>query len=209
MDPTSPQRVLHVGCGAAAPHKLPEIFFPAGAWAEVRLDIDPAVTPDIVASITDMSAVPDGSFDAIWSSHNLEHLPPHEVPLALAEFRRVLAPHGFAAMTMPDLQQIAALIAADRLTEAAYHSPMGPITPLDMLYGHGASIAAGNGFMAHRGGFTATSLEAALRAAGFGTVRVLRDGAYALWASAWVANAWGDSITLAAPPVPAPLPAAA
>ena len=60
MDPTSPQRVLHVGCGAAAPHKLPEIFFPAGAWAEVRLDIDPAVAPDIVASITDMSVVPDG-----------------------------------------------------------------------------------------------------------------------------------------------------
>jgi Na+/glutamate symporter len=126
------------------------------------------------------------------------------VPRALAEFRRVLAPAGFAAMTLPDLQQIAAAIAADRLTEPAYHSPMGPITPLDMLYGHGASIAAGNGFMAHRGGFTATSLEAALRAAGFGTVRVLRDGAYALWASAWVAE-----VTLAAPRVPAPLPAAA
>ena len=32
--------VLHVGCGAADPAKLPQAFFPAGAWSELRLDID-------------------------------------------------------------------------------------------------------------------------------------------------------------------------
>lgn len=198
------KRVLHVGCGAPNPAKLPAMFFPADSWAELRLDIDATVAPDIVASITDMRAVADASVDAVWSSHNLEHLFPHEVPLALAEFRRVLKPDGFALMTMPDLQQIAALVAEDRLTEAAYMSPMGPITPLDMLYGHGASLAQGNAFMGHRGGFTVRSLEAALLAAGFPQVRVMRDGAFALWATGWMAAA-----TVEAPPVQAPLPVAA
>lgn len=88
----------------------------------------------------------------------------------------MLKPDGFALMTVPDLQQVA----ADRLTEPVYMSPMGPITPLDMLYGHDASLARGNGFMGHRGGFTARSLEVALLAAGFPVVRVVRDGAFAL-----------------------------
>jgi SAM-dependent methyltransferase len=178
--------VLHVGCGAASPEKLPVHFFPAAEWREIRLDIDPDVAPDVLASITDMAAVPAASVDAVWSSHNLEHLFPHEVPLALAEFRRVLKPGGFALMTMPDLQQIARLVAEDRLTDPAYLSPMGPITPLDMLYGHGASLAAGNVFMCHRGGFTARSLETALIAAGFPIVRVVRDEAFALWATAYM-----------------------
>lgn len=193
MDILAPatRKVLHVGCGAPGPHKLPAGFFPQEEWAEIRLDIDPAVAPDVVASITDMAAVADASVDAVWSSHNLEHLFPHEVPLALAEFRRVLRPDGFALMTMPDLQQIAALVAADRLTEAAYLSPMGPITPLDMLYGHTASLAQGNAFMGHRGGFTARSLEAALLAAGFPIVRVVRDSGYALWATAYMGGVRG------------------
>jgi len=191
LPPASPdvtlalRRVLHVGCGAASPDKLPAHFFALGEWLEVRLDIDPDVVPDIIASITDMAAVPSGAFDAVWSSHNLEHLFPHEVGPALAEFRRVLKPDGFALMTMPDLQQIASLVAADRLEEAAYLSPMGPITPLDMLYGHGASLAAGNAFMGHRGGFTARTLEAALLKVGFPIVRVVRDGSFALWATAY------------------------
>lgn len=184
-----PRLLLHVGCGPAAPGKLPPQFFAPGAWREIRLDIDPGVAPDILASITDMRAVADGSVDAVWSAHNLEHLAAHEVPRALAEFRRVLRPGGFALITVPDLQQVAALVAADRLAEPAYQSPAGPIAPLDMLYGHGAAIAAGNGFMAHRTGFTARSLEAALVAARFDAVQVVRDQHFALWATAQVAAA--------------------
>ncbi len=176
--------LLHVGCGAANPAKVPAEVFAPGAWREVRLDIDPGVAPDIVASVTDMGIVPDASFDAVWSSHNLEHLAAHEVPVALAEFLRVLRPGGFALMTMPDLQQVAALIAEDRLEDTAYVSPAGPIAAVDMLYGFRAAIAAGNGFMGHRTGFTASTLERALRGAGFASVSVLRDGRFALWATA-------------------------
>ena len=185
--PAPRRTVLHVGCGPASPHKLPPAFFPAGEWQEVRLDIDPSVAPDIIASITDMAAVASASADAVWSSHNLEHLDPHEVPVAFAEFRRVLKPGGFALMTMPDLQQVAALVAEDKLGDAAYVSPAGPITPLDMLYGLNSALAQGNHYMAHNTGFTARTLEAGLRAAGFPVVRVVRDGNFALWATAYMA----------------------
>jgi SAM-dependent methyltransferase len=179
--------LLHVGCGMPDPRKLPPAFFTPGEWQEVRLDLDPGVAPDIVASITDMAMIATASFDAVWSAHNLEHLFAHEVPLALSEFRRVLRPGGFALITLPDLQRAAELVAQDRLGEPAYISPAGPIAPLDMLYGHGAAIAAGNHFMAHRTGFTARTLEAALVAARFDSVRVVRDESYALWATAHVA----------------------
>jgi SAM-dependent methyltransferase len=185
--PATLRSLLHVGCGPADPRKLPPAFFAPGEWHEVRLDIDPGVAPDILGSITDMAAVATASFDAVWSAHNIEHLFAHEVPLALREFRRVLRPGGFALITLPDLQRVAELVAQDRLTEPAYVSPAGPIAPLDMLYGHGAAIAAGNPFMAHRTGFTARSLEAALVAARFDSVRVVRDESYALWATATVA----------------------
>lgn len=184
---TETRTVLHVGCGMPDPRKLPAAFFAVGEWREVRLDIDPGVAPDIIASITDMTVVGSGSVDAVWSAHNVEHLFAHEVPIALAEFRRVLRPDGFALITVPDLQRVAELVAQDRLMEPAYISPAGPIAPLDMMFGFGGAIAGGNHFMAHRTGFTARSLDAALRGAGFAQVRVVRDEAFALWATAHVA----------------------
>src|SRR3954471_5234183 len=142
----APRLVLHVGCGVAHPRKLPEAWFPRAEWQEVRLDIDPAVAPDIIASITDMAVLRPGIFDAVWSSHNLEHLYPHEVPLALTEFRRVLKPDGFVLVTMPDLQSVARLVADGLLEEAAYISPAGPIAPHDILYGLRPALAQGNLF---------------------------------------------------------------
>lgn len=179
----TPRKVLHVGCGAPDLAKLPAAFFPQGAWSELRLDIDPGVAPDIVASITEMPMVASDTVDAVWSAHNLEHLASHEVPIALAEFHRVLAPGGFVLVTMPDLQQVAELVAAGKLEDAAYISAMGPIAPLDMLYGYRPALAAGNAFMGHRTGFTAGTLQAHLERAGFQSVRVQRDGHFALWAS--------------------------
>lgn len=180
--PVAPRTVLHVGCGAPDPAKLPVGYFLPELWRELRLDIDPSVAPDLVASITDMAVVDTASVDAVWSAHNLEHLYAHEVPLALAEFCRVLRPGGFALVTMPDLQQVAELVARGLLEDPAYLSMMGPVMPLDMLYGFGPAIANGNSFMAHRTGFVASSLSAHLTRAGFADVQVERDGRFALWA---------------------------
>jgi hypothetical protein len=150
-------------------------MFTKGGWREVRLDINPAVTPDIVASMTDMSPVASGSVQAIFSAHNLEHLYPHQVPVVLAEFRRVLAPAGVVVIGVPDLQKVAELVAADRLEEPAYQSPMGPIAPLDILYGLRTALAAGNLFMAHHTGFTARTLANTFATAGFARTIVQRQ----------------------------------
>lgn len=176
---------LHVGCGRKRQDRTTASF--AGAeWRELRLDIDPAAQPDIVGSMLDMGAVSDGSVDAVFSSHNIEHLYPHEVPKALAEFLRVLKPGGFLILTCPDLQSVARLIAEDKLTEPAYTSPAGPIAPIDILYGHRPQMAAGNLYMAHRCGFTLKVLLGTLKAAGFSAVAGKRRQAPAfdLWAAA-------------------------
>ena len=154
-------------------------------WREIRLDLDPAVRPDIVCSITDMTPVATNSADAIWSSHNLEHLQRHEVPLALRECMRVLKPRGLLLLTLPDLRQVAQLVVEDRLEDQAYNSSSGPITPLDMIFGHTASLALGNQFMAHRSGFTARSLHKLLIQAGFVEVSLRQGASFDLWATGY------------------------
>jgi SAM-dependent methyltransferase len=171
--------VLNVGCGY--PGQALHPAFHGAEWQQLRLDINPAVNPDILCSMTDMHPVATDSIDAIWSSHNLEHLHRHEVPTALAEFMRVLRPGGHMLLTLPDLQRIAELVASDGLEDEAYSSPAGPITPLDMIYGHSPSLARGNQHMAHKTGFTARTLRQLLGEAGFAEVTVQREN-FALWA---------------------------
>lgn len=183
LDQVVARRFLHVGCGTAGPERLPSCFRAEG-WSEIRYDIDPGTRPDVVGSITDISAVEEDSMNALWSSHNLEHINSYEVPIALAEFHRVLRPDGFALITVPDLRAIARVIAETSLTDAIYVSPAGPITSLDVVFGHQASLQAGNGYMAHRTGFTASSLGNALIGAGFAEVRVHEGRNWDLWAIA-------------------------
>jgi len=189
------KRVLNAGSGSYAAHKLHSVFA-REVWQEIRLDVDPQAKPDVVSSITDMrSSVAPQSFDAIWSSHSLEHLYAHEVPLALAEFKRVLKPDGFALITSPDLEAVASLILDHGLDHVAYTSPAGPITPLDMLFGHSTSIARGQHYMAHKTGFTCASLGRRFVDAGFPIVLVKREG-LALWALGLMQEADQASIQL-------------
>lgn len=176
-------KLLHIGCG---PKRKPQTTrgFNTDEWQEIRLDIDPSVSPDVTGTMTDMSAVASGSVDAIFSSHNIEHLYPHEVPVALAEFHRVLSDDGFVVITCPDLQSVCALVAEDKLTDAAYTSPAGPITPLDILYGHRPAMARGNLYMAHRCGFTQKVLSGTLQYCGFKAV-VTYARSYAPYFDLW------------------------
>lgn len=177
------KRVLHVGCGVANPQKL-HASFRGADWEEVRMDIDPAVKPDIVSDMTDMSVVADASVEAVWSSHNVEHLFAHQVPVALAEFYRVIKFGGFALITLPDIQAVAEHIARGNLEQPLYQSPGGPISALDITYGFGAAIARGNVFMAHKTAFTAQTLGNKLHQAGFVNVQVKRE-LFDLWAVAY------------------------
>ena len=156
---------LHVGCGKKRKSDL--IGFNNDDWKEIRFDIDEKVNPDIVGTLTDMNSVETASVDAIYSSHNIEHLYPHEVPLALNEFNRVLKDDGIVVLECPDLQQVCEAVANDKLLEPSYESPSGPISPIDMLFGYRPSLAKGNHYMAHKCGFTYSVLNQAFLQAGF------------------------------------------
>ena len=169
------KRVLHVGCGPKHPKALHPAF-QQPEWIEVRLDINPAVEPDIINSITNMHGVANDSFHAIWSSHNLEHLFAHEVPVALGEFFRVLKPGGFALIQLPDIQAIAREVAKGNLEEELYRSPAGPICSIDVMWGFRSAIAVGNHYMAHKTGFTQETLQRKLMEAGFAGVQIQLQG---------------------------------
>jgi hypothetical protein len=171
---------LHVGCSTLNKSGLKG--FDSVEWREIRFDIDPSVYPDIVGTLTDMHAVATGSVDAIFSSHNIEHVFPHEVHTVLLEFHRVLKQDGIVVLTCPDLVSVCQAVANDRLMETLYDSPAGPIAPIDILYGHRNSVAKGELYMAHKTGFTYSSLNSALFKAGFKfNLGAARPSEYDLW----------------------------
>ena len=156
---------LHVGCGDEPQSNI--VGFNNDNWNEIRLDIDESVNPDIVGTLTDMQSVEAGSVDAVYSSHNIEHIFPHEVPVALSEFYRVLKEDGIVVITCPDIQSVGEAIAQDKLFETLYESTMGPVTAFDILYGHRETTLDGNVFMIHKGGFTYSTLDKAFFEVGF------------------------------------------
>ena len=178
-------KFIHVGCGQKTKSSTTK-GFNSDDWVEVRYDIDEAVDPDYIGSMTDMSVIEDESVDAVFSSHNIEHLYPHEVGDALGEFYRVLKKDGMVVLTCPDIQSVCELVAQDKLTDTAYVSPAGPIAPIDILYGHRASMRNGNLYMAHKCGFTEKVLIATFRTAGFKRVASKRRSSpyFDLWAIA-------------------------
>ena len=90
---------------------------------------------DIIADIRDLSQIPD-AIDAIYSSHNLEHLFAHEIEPTLNGFYRILKDDGEVFIACPDLEGVAKHIVNGNLTEPIYESPAGPIAPIDIIYGH-------------------------------------------------------------------------
>jgi len=160
------QRLLHVGCGGdTIPAWLSQ-------YDEIRLDIDPRHSPDIVGSMTDLGDI--GQFDVVFSSHSLEHLSPHEVPVALSEFMRVLLPNGAVIMFVPDLEGIEAT------EDVVMQSPAGPIAGLDLIYGY-RKMLKDHPYMAHKTGFVKKTLHAVLLDAGFSKVIVQRLEHHALF----------------------------
>jgi SAM-dependent methyltransferase len=182
MNNPEKKQVLNAGCGVAGAERVASVFPPA-LWNEVRLDIEPEMQPDILGSFADMRGmVADACFDALYSSHSIEHLYAHEVIPAFREFLRVLKPDGFALVTCPDLAAIARQLLDGGDEGIAYQSPAGPIRPIDMLFGHSQSIAAGHVAMAHNTGFTAARLGRVALASGFAEVRLIEGANFDLWA---------------------------
>lgn len=190
------RRFLHIGCGLGAKADTTRAF--AGDdWQEIRLDIETRARTNVAGSLTDLSAIADNSLDGLFSCRALELLHRGEVPLALREFCRVLKPDGFAVLTCPDLQSLCELVAEGRLTDPVCQTPAGPITAIDMIYGHGPAAPASEQRMCHRTGFTKQSLLDALRESGFEVAIAQRRGApsHQLWAIAGKTHASAEVMT--------------
>jgi predicted SAM-dependent methyltransferase len=88
---------LNLGCGAR--------FHPG--WTNV--DVTPRDEGVIAHDLRSAVPFPEKSFDVVYHSHLLEHLPRNEAPAFLAECYRVLKPGGVLRVVVPDLEQIARL----------------------------------------------------------------------------------------------------
>ena len=83
---------LHIGCGTRR------------RKGYINIDISP--TADAADLIAPAHRLPyeDGTVDAIYTSHMIEHLPPHEFEAALAEWGRVLKPFGSLTIRCPNFE---------------------------------------------------------------------------------------------------------
>lgn len=156
--------LLSVGAGSDDLQKWKE-----SGYGCVRLDIDPETRPDIVGSMVDLSGIRDEMYQVVYCSHSLEHLYPHEVPRALAEFYRVLKKGGRVVILVPDLEGVPA---TDEVL------PDSDLCGLHLYYGDFSQIEA-HPYMAHHCGFVESTLRRVMEAAGF-TVETQRMSYYNL-----------------------------
>jgi len=101
----------------------------------------------------------NASFEAIFSSHVLEHLFLDEVVILIAEFRRVMIPGGICRVVVPDLDKI-----------VATYDSANPTCFLESIYEISKRGAIKN---AHHSGFSGAFLARLFRENGFSSTRVL------------------------------------
>lgn len=160
------KKVLNVGGGDRLMQLPPQY----AEFEHLLLDIDPRGSPDIVCDARNLTTLEADQVEAVYCAHNLEHYYRHDVPKVLAGFLHVLKDGGFVHIRVPDIQAVmqATLDRGLDIEDYLYESAMGPITVLDVLYGWGVEIErSGQGYYAHKTGFTRKSLVNALKLAGF------------------------------------------
>ena len=96
-EPARSSRRLNIGCGRR--------FHPD--W--VNVDVQPTDPSVLAHDVRRGIPFPDESFDLVYHSHLLEHLPQQEGRQLLRECCRVLARGGIIRVAVPDLEQIARL----------------------------------------------------------------------------------------------------
>lgn len=123
---TGAPRKLHVGGRQVRP-----------GWK--LLNIQPGEGVDHVGDVKDLSQFADGSFDLVYGSHVIEHVPQSLMVPTLAGLHRILAPEGRLLVSVPDLQILCRLFLEPSLDRAARFHVMrmmfgGQVDPYDFHY---------------------------------------------------------------------------
>ena len=80
---------------------------PRDGWA--ILNIQPGSDVDIVGNVRDLTSLADASWDEIYASHILEHIPMDGILPALQDIFRILKPGGKLMVSVPDLETLCRL----------------------------------------------------------------------------------------------------
>jgi predicted SAM-dependent methyltransferase len=145
---------LHLASGA---HKLP-------GW--VNIDIV-GMHPDLYWNLRRGIPFPDGSAEAVFLEHFLEHLTYSDVLDILDECRRVLAPGGKIRVGVPDFGRYMRSYAGD----GSFIDEVRPGRPTPLLAVAEVALAHG-----HRSVWDAATLEQILTEAGFAGARACKFG---------------------------------
>ncbi len=133
------------------------------------VDVNPGPHVDHVGSCTDLTAFGDDSVLAIYASHVLEHLGyAKQLPAALREFHRILAPGGTLYASVPDLDTLCTLFIDPGLSDRERFYVMR------MMFGGQVDDAD-----FHHVGLNETILRSYLERAGFGDI--VRVGDFGLF----------------------------
>lgn len=167
--------VLHVGWMSATPGRV-ERQFPAAQWREIRFDCDARVNPDIVGTPDRLEGIADASVDVVLMPQMLQRYPLPKVSAILREALRVLKDGGRAVFSVPNAMLAATYVANNLPFHTLYETKLGPITPMDLLYGLRTGVARGEEHFQHRSGYTFEQLGLLMRDNGFTNILVNRAG---------------------------------
>lgn len=169
------KRVLHV-MNAGQPHWPLHHRYAKGEWFELRVLIDmQRVAAGGSAFLAELKALPDGCMQAVVLSQIIERLYAPQVALLLGEVLRILAPQGECMCSLPDAQMLASFVASGQQSRTILMQQDVAITPMDLLFGSGASEA-----QAHRSAWSAADFAQQLQQAGFGAIDITRR-----WIELW------------------------
>jgi predicted SAM-dependent methyltransferase len=143
-------RRLHVGCGDVH----------IDGWCNV--DIDARTGADVVDDITALEKFPDRFAETVYACHVLEHVSHEDVARVLRTWHRVLAPRSTLYISVPDLDRIVRIYAANW-----EHFQTRPNAPwIGLIYGGQLDR-----FDFHRTGFNLCWMTELLERGGFGEVQ--------------------------------------
>lgn len=179
VNPSQKRRLLYLSGNSQQPMSGLPPMLKQEEWDVIQQGTHPKVGAAIVEDIWAMPSVASESMHAVFSPHNLQMLHAYQLKKTLAEFMRVLVPGGFVLVTVTDLQAVSAYVADGRLENKLYDSAIGPVSPIDLMFGFRKGIEEGVR-ESHKSGFSAITLASHLKTAGLTTISIRRE-----WVNLW------------------------